>query len=62
MVNTRKHNGRQTRLLGGYVPAPLLAAVRVWVRRSPERTVSTFIREASREKLRRDGIKLESHS
>ena len=45
-----------------FLAAPLLAAVRVWVRRSPERTVSTFIREASREKLRRDGIKLESHS
>lgn len=47
---------RNGKLLGGYVPAPIVAGIRSWVALSPERDISTFIREAAREKLQRDGI------
>jgi hypothetical protein len=47
---------RHGKLLGGYVPTPIVAAIEIWVARDPERDVSKFIRQASREKLERDGI------
>jgi hypothetical protein len=47
---------RNGKLLGGYVPHPVVDAIRVWIERAPERDISTFIREAAREKLNRDGI------
>ena len=47
---------RTGKLLGGYVPAPVVDGIRQWIRNGEERDVSTFIREAAREKLRRDGI------
>ena len=43
-------------MLGGFVPKPVVDAIDKWVSEHPERDKSTFIREASREKLRRDGI------
>jgi len=47
---------RNGKLLGGFVPMPIVDGIRIWIGRSPERDISTFIREAAREKLRRDGI------
>jgi hypothetical protein len=44
-------------LLGGYVPKGLAFAIDQWIDMAPERDKSTFIRDAAREKLRRDGIK-----
>jgi hypothetical protein len=62
-MHTRK-KGKQVKqqvtktgkLLGAYVPAPVVDAICLWVAQAPERDKSTFIREAAREKLRRDGI------
>jgi hypothetical protein len=59
MAQKKKMNKQLTRkgkLLGGYVPYPVVTAVQSWVSQNPERDVSTFIREAAREKLRREGI------
>jgi hypothetical protein len=47
---------RKGKLLGGYVPAAVARAVGDWVSRAPERDLSTFVREAAREKLRNEGI------
>ncbi len=47
---------RTGKLLGGYVPATVLAGIRTWIQQGDERDVSTFLREAAREKLRREGI------
>lgn len=44
------------KLLGAYVPRPVVEAIGEWILLGPERDQSTFIREAAREKLRRDGI------
>ena len=54
MKKVNKHRGK---LLGGYVPLSIVEAVGQWVEQHPERSRSLFIREASREKLQRDGIK-----
>lgn len=43
-------------MLGGYVPKGLAGGINKWIEMSPERDKSTFLREAVREKLRRDGI------
>jgi len=55
---TKKQITRTGRLLGGYVPAPVAAGIRAWIEQGEERNVSTFLREAAREKLRREGIPL----
>jgi hypothetical protein len=47
---------RTGKLLGGYVPAPVVEGIQKWVGRGNERDISTFIREAAREKLHREGI------
>lgn len=47
---------RTGKLLGGYVPAPIVEGIQIWVGRGTERDISTFLREAAREKLRREGI------
>lgn len=47
---------RQGKLLGGYVPAPIVQGIQVWINLGTERDISTFLREAAREKLRREGI------
>ena len=47
---------RDGKMLGGYVPTPIVAAIEIWVSRDPERDVSQFIRQAAREKLVNDGI------
>lgn len=47
---------RNGRLLGGYVPAPVVQGIQQWIQSGTERDISTFIREAAREKLRREGI------
>lgn len=52
----KNHITRKGRLLGGYVPTVILDGVREWVAQHPERDLSTFVREAAREKLRREGI------
>jgi hypothetical protein len=54
-----KNKKRDTLLLGGYVPRPIFEAVQQWVGQSHERSVSGFVREAAREKLKRDGIRLQ---
>ena len=53
MKNQVTRNGK---LLGGYVPKPVVEGIQRWIGRGDERDISTFIREAAREKLRRDGI------
>ena len=50
---------RTGKLLGGYVPSPVVAGIQHWIREGEERDISTFIREAAREKLRREGIPFE---
>ena len=52
----KMHVTRRGKLLGGYVPKPVVDGIQQWIARAPERDISTFIREAAREKLRRDGI------
>ena len=47
---------RTGKFMGGYVPAPIINGIQVWVERGTERDISTFIREAAREKLRSEGI------
>jgi hypothetical protein len=47
---------RHGKMLGGYVPAPVVEAIHQWIAQEPERDISTFIRQAAREKLQRDGI------
>lgn len=47
---------RNGRILGGFVPTPVADAIDKWIDQGSERDKSTFIREAAREKLRRDGI------
>jgi len=56
MTTTKKKTPRKSRLLGAYVPLPVLRAVESWVAENPERTLSTFVRSAAREKLKADGI------
>jgi hypothetical protein len=43
-------------MLGGYVPLPVVEAIHRWIEQEPERDISTFIRQAAREKLNREGI------
>lgn len=52
----KAHITRKGRLLGGYVPMPIVDGIGEWIRRAPERDISTFIREAAREKLRAEKI------
>jgi hypothetical protein len=52
----KRRISRTGKLLGGYVPASVVQGIQVWVEKAPERDVSTFLREASREKLRRENI------
>jgi hypothetical protein len=56
MTAKKKTVRHKNRLLGAYVPIPVLRAVEQWVAANPERTLSTFVRSAAREKLRNDGI------
>lgn len=53
MKNQVTRNGK---LLGGYVPTPVVEGIQKWIANGNERDVSTFLREASREKLQREGI------
>ena len=46
-------------MLGGYVPHPIIQGIQEWIESGTERDISTFLREAAREKLRRDGIKFD---
>lgn len=57
----KSHVTRNGRLLGGYVPIPIVTAIHSWISEDPERDISTFIRQAAREKLVRDGITLVQH-
>ena len=50
---------RTGKLVGGYFPAHVVAGIQTWIKKGDERDISTFIREAAREKLRRDGIKFQ---
>lgn len=52
----KNHITRSGRMLGGWVPRGLVVGVREWIRQGPERDISTFLREAAREKLRREKI------
>ncbi len=59
-TKTVKRNITRTgRLLGAYVPVPVVQGISEWVSRDPERDFSRFIREAAREKLRRDGVEFD---
>jgi hypothetical protein len=50
---------RHGRILGCYAPVPVVEAIQTWIAQNPERDISTFIREAAREKLAREGIHFE---
>lgn len=52
----KNHVSRTGRLLGAWVPMAVVDGVRSWIAMHPERDFSSFLREAAREKLRRDGI------
>jgi hypothetical protein len=52
---------RHGRLVGGYVPIALFNGVITWVQKDHERDVSTFLRQAFREKLAREGIAVQDH-
>ncbi len=51
---------KKTELIAAYVPEQIAEAIKIWVGLGDERSASAFIREAAREKLRRDGIKFET--
>ncbi len=53
-----KTRNLKTQLLGAYVPVSIFEGILQWVSMNEERSTSAFIREAAREKLRRDGIKI----
>jgi len=55
-LKMKRHVTRRGRLLGGYIPTAVVDGIKTWIDRGPERDISTFLREAAREKLRRDGI------
>lgn len=55
-TNDTRRSKRRTRLLGAWVPLSVVNGVREWIALHPERDFSSFVREAAREKLRRDGI------
>ena len=55
-LKTKSRVTREGKLLGGYVPKPVVQAIEAWVSEDPERDVSQFIRQAAREKLIRDGF------
>ncbi len=57
-MKASKKTNPKTQLLGAYVPLGLFEGIQEWVAMNEERSTSTFIREAAREKLRRDGIKI----
>ena len=52
----KQHVTRRGRMVGSYVPFPVVDAIHKWIEQEPERDISTFIRQAAREKLNRDGI------
>jgi hypothetical protein len=54
-ANVTKHG----KLLGGCMPRGVVDGVRAWIAAAPERDISTFIRQAAREKLARDGIQFQ---
>lgn len=58
----KAHVTRSGKMLGGYVPRPVVEAIHRWVQQEPERDVSTFIRQAAREKLQRDGIQFDERT
>lgn len=55
----KAHITRNGKLVGSYVPAPIVEAIHKWIAKEPERDISTFLRTAAREKLQRDGIPFE---
>lgn len=58
----KNHVSRTGRLLGAWVPLGVFDGVKAWIAMHPERDLSSFIREASREKLRKDGIRFQEPS
>lgn len=52
----KAHVSRTGKLLGAYVPRPVVDALENWIEADPERDKSSFLRTAVREKLARDGI------
>ena len=55
-MKVKRNISKTGRLLGVWVPRAVVDGISVWVGSQPERDISTFMREAAREKLRRDGI------
>jgi hypothetical protein len=47
---------RHGKLVGGFVPKGVAQGILTWISQGEERDQSTFLREAAREKLRREGI------
>ena len=56
-MRVKRNISKTGRLLGFWVPRPVVDGITLWVGKSPERDISMFMREAAREKLRRDGVK-----
>ncbi len=60
--SVKAHVTRHGKLVGGYMPNPVAAAINEWIQKEPERDISTFLRQAAREKLQRDGIAFNERS
>lgn len=58
----KNHVTKTGKLLGGWVPEVVDQAVNEWIQKHPERDRSTFVREAARELLRKDGIPFSEHA
>jgi Arc/MetJ-type ribon-helix-helix transcriptional regulator len=53
----RRQRVGKGKLLAAYVPESLVEAIDTWVADDEERSTSQFVRAATREKLKRAGIK-----
>ena len=55
-MRVKRNISKTGRLLGVWVPKPVVEGITTWIGKAPERDISMFMREAAREKLRRDGV------
>lgn len=58
----RRNITKTGKLLGAWVPEDVFDGVLKWIKRDPERDKSTFLRQASREFLRKEGIRYEEET
>ena len=53
---------RKGQMLGGYVPGGILEGIETWIGSGTERDKSTFVREAARHLLKKEGIEFSENS